>query len=87
VLEEGSAHQRPDCRPRGEAADPDPDPVARCRSSLNIEVISANVDGASDAPAIPSSARAAISIAGLVENAATSEPTANVAPPVSSSRR
>ena len=61
--------------------------VVRCRSSLNIEVISASDDGASDAPAIPSSALAAISIPALVENAAASEPTANAAPPVSSSRR
>ena len=45
------------------------------------------VEGASVAPAIPSSARLAISIAALVENAASSEMTPNTAPPNSSSLR
>ncbi len=45
------------------------------------------VDGARVAPAIPSSARVAISISGVVENAASSEATPNAAAPISSSRR
>ena len=49
--------------------------------------ISESVDGASVAPAMPSSARAAISICGLVENAASTDASANAAPPIISSRR
>ncbi len=81
VLQQGSADQRPDRRAGGEAADPDPDRRRPLPLIGEHRVISASEDGASDAPATPSSARAAISIAGLVENAATSEPAANAAPP------
>ena len=49
--------------------------------------ISDSVDGASVAPATPSSARVAISISALVENAASTEATPNAAAPISSSRR
>ena len=49
--------------------------------------ISDRVEGASVAPATPSSARVAISISALVENAASTEATPNAAAPISSSRR
>jgi hypothetical protein len=49
--------------------------------------ISDSVEGASVAPATPSSAREAISISGLDENAATTDEAPNAAAPVSSSRR
>lgn len=49
--------------------------VARCRSSLNMWMISESVDGSTAAPATPSSARATISISGLVAYAASSEET------------
>ena len=49
--------------------------------------ISAIVDGISVAPAMPSRARVAISIAGLVEYAASTEATPNAAAPISSSFR
>ena len=50
-------------------------PIAtvRCRGSWNMLRISDSVDGASVAPAMPSSARVAISISALVENAASTE--------------
>ena len=48
--------------------------------------ISDRVDGASVAPAIPSSARVAISISALVENAAITEATPNAAAPIMRSR-
>ena len=60
---------------------------ARCFGSSNMLLISAKVEGATVAPAIPIRARAAISISGLTENAASSEATPNSAPPISSSRR
>lgn len=47
----------------------------------------ASPDGASVAPAIPSSARAAISIPGFTTNAASIELAANATPPESSTRR
>jgi hypothetical protein len=50
-------------------------------------VISARVDGASVAPATPSSARVTISISGLAANAATTDAAANAAAPASSSLR
>ena len=59
----------------------------RARPSGNMLVISARVDGARVAPAIPSSARTTISISGSTENAATSDSTANAAAPISSRRR
>ena len=59
----------------------------RWPGSANIVRISDSVDGISVAPATPSSARAAISIAALVENAASTETAPNAAPPISSSRR
>jgi len=49
--------------------------------------ISDRVEGARVAPATPSRARAAISISGVVENAASTEATPNAAAPASSSRR
>ena len=61
-------------------------PCAR-RGSANMLKISASVDGASVAPATPSSARAAISIGALVEKAASTEAAPNAAAPIISSRR
>jgi hypothetical protein len=49
--------------------------------------ISESVDGASVAPASPSSARVTMSISALVENAATTEAMPNAAAPIRSSRR
>ncbi len=49
--------------------------------------ISESLDGASVAPATPSSARVAISMLALVENAASTEATPNAAAPMSSRRR
>jgi hypothetical protein len=49
--------------------------------------INAIVDGISVAPATPSSARAAISMAGVVAYAASTEVTPNPVAPISSSRR
>ena len=49
--------------------------------------ISESVDGISVAPAMPSSARVAISISAEVENAASTEQAPKAAPPISSSRR
>ena len=49
--------------------------------------MSESVDGASVAPATPSSARMAMSISALLENAATTEATPNAAAPIRSSRR
>ena len=64
-------------------------PIAsvRCLGSWNMARSSDKVEGARVAPATPSRARAAISIPGLVENAASSEATPNAAAPSSSSRR
>jgi hypothetical protein len=61
--------------------------VARCPGSGNMLKISDSVAGARVAPATPSSARLAISISALVENAAITETTPNAAPPPSSNRR
>ena len=61
--------------------------VPRARGSGNIVRISPSVEGMSVAPATPSSARVAISIAGPFENAAITEATPNAAAPMSSSRR
>jgi hypothetical protein len=61
--------------------------VERCRGSGNMLKISDSVDGARVAPATPSSARAAISIPGLVDRAASTETTPKAAAPPSSSRR
>ena len=49
--------------------------------------ISERVAGANVAPATPCSALAAISISGLVENAASTETAANAAAPIIRSRR
>jgi hypothetical protein len=49
--------------------------------------MSESVDGASVAPASPSSARVAISIPALVEKAASTEPAPKAAAPKRSSRR
>ena len=48
--------------------------------------ISESVDGATVAPAIPSSARLTISISGVVENAASTDTAPKAAAPISSSR-
>ncbi len=64
-------------------------PIAtvRCRSSSNMLRISDSVEGASVAPAMPSSAREMISISGLDENAARIEVAPNAPAPIRSSRR
>ena len=59
----------------------------RCLGSWNRLKISDRVDGARVAPAIPSSALAAISCPGLVDRAARIESTPKAAAPISSSRR
>ena len=59
----------------------------RWRSSWNMLRIRDIVEGASVAPATPSSARVAISIAALVEYAAISDAAAKAAAPISSSLR
>ncbi len=59
----------------------------RWRGSSNIAKISDRVDGASVAPAMPSSARLAMSISGVVENAASTDSAPNAAAPMSSSLR
>jgi len=64
-----------------------PSAVCIWRGSGNMLRISAIVDGPSVAPAIPSSARVAISISALVENAAATDATPKAAAPMSSSRR
>jgi hypothetical protein len=46
-----------------------------------------SVEGARVAPAIPSSARVAISISALLENAASTDATPKAAAPIRSSRR
>jgi hypothetical protein len=61
--------------------------LARCRGWRNRLVISDRVEGVRVAPAIPSSAREAISIWGLVDQAARTEASPNAAAPISSSRR
>ena len=61
--------------------------MPRCRASRNMLLISARVDGVSVAPAMPSSARAPISISGVVEKAARIDATPNAAAPISSSLR
>jgi hypothetical protein len=58
-----------------------------CRGSVNMPVIRASTDGVTAAPATPSSARPAMSISGLVENAATTEATPNTAAPMNNSFR
>jgi hypothetical protein len=59
----------------------------RCAGSANMLRIRDRVEGARVAPAMPSTARIAISIAALVENAASTEATPNAAAPIKSSRR
>jgi hypothetical protein len=59
----------------------------RCFGSRNIVKINDSVDGAIVAPAMPITARLAISISGLVENAASSDATAKPAAPPSRSLR
>ena len=61
--------------------------TARCFGSGNMLKMSDRVDGASVAPAMPSSARLTISISGLVENAARSDKAPNAAAPMSRSLR
>jgi hypothetical protein len=64
-------------------------PIAKVRSwgSANMFRIRESVEGASVAPATPSSARAAISISALVESAASTEEAPNAAAPIRSKRR
>ena len=64
-------------------------PIAnvRCCGSWNMLRISDSVDGASVAPATPSSARAAISISALVDSAANTEARPKAAAPIRSRRR
>ena len=64
-----------------------PTASVRCRGSANMLRISDRVDGASVAPATPSTARAAISCSALREDAASTEAMPNAAAPASSSRR
>lgn len=59
----------------------------RCRGSRNMLLSSDRLEGVKVAPATPSRARAAISIAGLVAKAAASEARPNAAAPMSSSLR
>jgi hypothetical protein len=61
--------------------------TVRCCASRNMLRINERVDGISVAPAMPSSARAAISISGVEENAANPEARAKAAAPTSNSRR
>ena len=63
--------------------------IATVRSfgSWNMLRMSESVDGASVAPATPSSARAAISIPELLERAARTEATPKAAAPIIRSRR
>ena len=70
-----------------ERRDPDADGAGALPGSSNMLKISDSVDGARVAPAIPSSARLAMSISGVVENAARIETAPNAAAPISSSRR
>jgi hypothetical protein len=58
-----------------------------CLGSRNMVLISASVEGASVDPATPSSARAPISIAGLVANAESRDAIAKHAAPIISSFR
>ncbi len=61
--------------------------IVRWWASRNMLRISDSVEGASVAPAIPSSAREAISISGVCANAASTEAAPNAAAPIRSSRR
>ncbi|HET6796732.1 MAG TPA: hypothetical protein VFH40_06170 [Gemmatimonadales bacterium] len=61
--------------------------IRRWVGSRNMLRMRDKVDGASVAPASPSSARAPISIPGLEENAARTEAAPKVAAPIRSSRR
>ncbi len=61
--------------------------VVRSRGSWNMLRINDSVDGASVAPAIPSSARDTISIVAVRENAASTDATAKNTAPSSSNRR
>jgi hypothetical protein len=61
--------------------------TVRCCGSRNMLLIRARVEGATVAPATPSSARVAMSISALVENEASTEAMPNAAAPISSSLR
>ena len=61
--------------------------IERSFGSLNMWKMSDSVDGASVAPASPSSARLAMSISALTENAASTENTPKTAAPMRSRRR
>jgi hypothetical protein len=64
-----------------------PMPTARCLGSTNISRINPNVEGINVAPARPNKARVAISIAALVDKAASTEAPPNAAAPTRSNRR
>ena len=61
--------------------------TVRCAGSWNMLRIRDSVDGASVAAATPSNARVAMSIAALVEKAASTDAMPNTAAPISSSLR
>jgi hypothetical protein len=61
--------------------------VVRWRGSRNMLRMSESVDGATVAPATPSSARVAMSMEALLENAASIEAPPKKAAPISNSRR
>ena len=69
------------------AAIQNPIAVVRCFGSRNIVKMSESVEGATVAPAMPMMARLAMSISGLVENAASNDATAKPAAPPSRSLR
>ena len=61
--------------------------IDRCFGSWNMWKISDSVDGASVAPAMPSSARVMISISALTENAASTDTAPKAAAPIIRMRR
>ena len=61
--------------------------IERCFGSWNMWKMSDSVDGASVAPAMPSSARLTMSISALTEKAATTDMTPKAAAPIISSLR
>jgi hypothetical protein len=77
----------PTAPPAEYAAIQNPIAVVRCFWSRNIVKMSDSVEGATVAPKTPMSARLAMSISELVENAASSDDSANPTAPPSRSRR
>jgi len=74
-LKQSAAHQRAERGPTTKLLTHTEIATVRCSGSRNRVRISARVEGARVAPATPSSARAAISISALVENAASIDAT------------